>query len=40
MGKDKNGIKYRGLRELMCTTNGYELSGAECWRVGGQVDRG
>ena len=35
MGKDKNGIGNRGLKELMCTTHGHELWGGECWRVGG-----
>ena len=36
MGRDKNGIGNRGLKELICTTHGHELVGGECWRVGGQ----
>ena len=27
MGRDKNGIGNRGLKELTCTTHGCELSG-------------
>ena len=35
MGRDKNGIGIRGLKELVCTTHGYELRVVgECWRVG------
>ena len=35
MGRDKNGIRNRGLKELICTTHGHELRGGECWRVWG-----
>ena len=31
MGRDKNGIGIRGLKELVCTTHGHEL------RVGGML---
>ena len=27
MGKDKNGIGNRGLKELICTTHGHKLRG-------------
>ena len=41
MGRDKNGIGNRGLKELVCTTHGHELRGrGECWRVGGAGWRG
>ena len=33
MGRDKNGIGNRGLKELICTTHGHELRQGECWRV-------
>ena len=33
-GEVKNGIGNRELKELICTTHGHELRGAECWRVG------
>ena len=26
MGRDKNGIGNRGLKELICTTHGHQLS--------------
>ena len=26
----------RGLKDLICTTHGHELSGGECWRTGGE----
>ena len=35
MGRDKNGIGSRGLKELICTTHDHELRGGGCWRVGG-----
>ena len=40
MGRDKNGIGNRGLKELTCTTHGHELRGGEYWRVGGVGWRG
>ena len=39
MGRDKNGMGNRGLKELICTTHGHELRGG-CWRVGGAGWRG
>ena len=34
MGREKNGIGNRELKEPMCTTHGHELRGG-CWRAGG-----
>ena len=40
MGRDKNGIGNRELKELICTTHGHELSGLggvlKGWRVQGR----
>ena len=33
MGRDKNGMGNRGLKELICTTYGHELRGV--WNAGG-----
>ena len=30
----KNGMGNTGLKELICTTHGHELSGGECWWQG------
>ena len=41
MGRDKNGIENRGLKELMCTTHAHELRGGgmlEDW--GNRVEGG
>ena len=41
MGKDKNGIGNRGLKELTCTTHGYELrGGGNAGGLGGRVEGG
>ena len=41
MGRDKNSIGNRELKELICTTHGHELRvGGECWRVEGAGQRG
>ena len=40
MGREKNGIGNRGLKELICTTHGHELRREECWRVWGAGHRG
>ena len=43
MGRDKNGIGNRELKELVCTTHGHELSAGmlEGWQVqsGGGIKR-
>ena len=40
MGRDKNSIGNRGLKELICTTHGHELSGGgnagDLGKAGGQ----
>ena len=40
MGKDKNGIGNRGLKELICAAHGHELRWGECWKVEGAGQRG
>ena len=35
MGRDKNDIGNRELKELICTTHGHELREEECWGVEG-----
>ena len=35
-GEIKNGIGNRGLKELICTTHGHELSGGDAGGLGGQ----
>ena len=40
MGRDKNGIGNRGLKEFIYTTHGHEVREVECWRVGGKGWRG
>ena len=40
MGREKNGIGNRGLKELIYTTHGHELKEGECWRVGWGRDEG
>ena len=40
MGEVKNGIGNRELKELICTTNGYELSGGNAGGLGGAGWRG
>ena len=37
MGRDKNGIGNRGLKELICTTHGHELRGVD---AGGLKEQG
>ena len=39
MGRDKNGIGNRGLKELICTTHGHEWGG-NAGGLGGQGGRG
>ena len=39
MGRDKNGIGNRDLKELICTTRGHELRRGKCWRVWGTAWR-
>ena len=39
MGRDKNGIGNRGLKELIFTTHGHELRWGRCWRVGEAGER-
>ena len=34
MGRDKNGIGNRELKELTCITHGYELSGGNAGGLG------
>ena len=40
MGRDKNSIGNRGLKELIRTTHGHELRRGQCWRVEGAGWRG
>ena len=38
MGRGKNGLGNRELKELVCTTHMNKVGG--CWRVGGEGQRG
>ena len=42
MGRDKNGIGNRGLKELICTTHRHELRRGmlEVWGAGERGDKG
>ena len=40
MGRDKNSIGNRGLKELIWTTHGHELRWGRCWKAGGLGWRG
>ena len=41
MGRDKNGIEKKGLKELICTTHGHELNGGvmQGWGAGWRGDK-
>ena len=34
MGRDKNGIRNRGLKELICTTHGHEIRWGDAGELG------
>ena len=38
MGRDKNGIGNRGLKELVCTIHGHDLSGGMLEDWGSRVE--
>ena len=42
MGRDKNGIGNRGIKEVICTTHGHELRGGmlEGWGSRVEGDKG
>ena len=40
MGRDKNGMGNRGLKELICTTHGHELREVDAGGLGGRAEGG